>query len=341
MFRAMLVVAATAGLACSPSHTEATDSTSSRDATSEGVGDAISVDALGPVAACSMLATAKCMKLMSCSPADLTHRFGDLGTCETREELACTDALAAADTGASAGSSVACGAALAASTCDDYLGGTPPDACQPRGSGTGTCAFAGQCSTAYCSVGANALCGLCQDEPTVGQSCSAAGCGKTLTCDGNNNLCEMAVGSGAACNPTTPCDHGLVCVGDTQQKNGSCKPVITTAGTTCDQTRKTAANCSGDGGLTCNTNTNKCVVQPFVAAGATCGSISGVGTDCSGGATCVIPTNQTTGICVAAAADGSACDVNKGPNCFNPARCIPTGSGTAGTCQLPGSSQGC
>jgi hypothetical protein len=303
-----------------------------------GGGDASTVDALLAGQACASEAAARCGKLMSCSPADLSRRFGDVATCEAREALACSNGVAAPDTGTTPGTALACGEALTALTCADFLGKDPPAACFPPGPNSGTCAFAAQCSTSFCSVGANALCGVCQAQPAVGASCAASGCGQTLVCDGNDHLCAMPVAANGACNPTLPCDHGLACVGDTKTTNGTCKPVLTTVGAACDQTRKTRANCSGDDGLTCNTNTNKCVAQPLVAAGAPCGPISGVQTDCSAGASCVIPSNKTIGTCVAPAIDGAACDTKAGPDCLTPARCIPAAPpGTAGTCQLPGS----
>jgi hypothetical protein len=305
-------------------------------------GDALvtdGVDAIANMDACAMLANARCSELMTCSAADLTKQFGAMAECVARESLACDDGLAAPDTGSNPASAIACGVALTAGTCTDFLSNNAPAACIVAGPDTGTCAFAGQCSTAFCSIGANSLCGLCQDEPVAGASCTANGCGHILVCDGNNNLCAMPAEANQACNKTIPCDHGLACVGDTNQNNGSCEPTVATLGGACDQTRKVLPTCSGDAGLTCNANTNRCVAQPLAAAGAACGPINGVETDCTAGAQCVIPMSQSTGTCIAPAADGGACNTAaSGPGCLYPARCIPTAPpATAGTCQLPGS----
>src|SRR5580704_6993729 len=196
------------------------------------------VDASSTADACTMLATAHCTQLMTCSPSDLNEQFGTLAVCLARQTLACNNELAAADTGASPSGVIACGAALTAEACPAFLGKGSPAACVFAGPNDGTCAFAAQCGTSFCSIGADALCGVCQDDPAPGAACTANGCGPTLGCESNNSLCETLAESGQACNPTTPCDHGLACVGDTKTQNGSCKPEIATLGGACDETRK-------------------------------------------------------------------------------------------------------
>jgi len=285
-----------------------------------------------------MYATARCTQLQTCSAARLTRNFGDLGTCVTREALECTKQLGATDTGDTEATRIACGSALAAETCAVFLGNSLPDACFAPGPNAGTCAFTDQCSTSYCAIGANSLCGVCQDTPVVGQSCAASSCGNTLVCDSTNNLCETAVGSGKACNPATPCDHALSCVGATTTQNGTCQPDVATLGGACDSTRKTRALCSADAGLTCSTTTNQCVAQPLGSAGAACGIINGTDSECEGGGTCGTATSK----CLAPAADGGACDTKNGPNCLFPARCIPSAQGlTTGSCQILGTSPSC
>jgi hypothetical protein len=57
---------------------------------------------------------------------------------------------------------------------------------------------------------------------------------------------------------------------------------------------------------------------------------------CVGGAVCIkAAANDTTGKCMAAAADGAACDtdVTKGPPCNAGSKCVPGAPmATAGTC---------
>jgi hypothetical protein len=321
--------------ACSPSSPSPVQS--GDDAPMTQPGDAVvdGVDALLDNDACTALATARCTQLMTCSIADLYKSYGTVAQCEARELLACNDALAAPDTGATPGGQMACGSAIAAETCAVYLAGTVPAECDAVGPGTGTCSFSAQCATSFCALGANALCGLCQADPVAGASCAASSCGKTLICN-SKLVCTVPAQQGQTCNATTPCDNGLACVGT--GGTGSCKVLAATLGAGCDPTHKTAPPCNGDLGLTCSEATDKCVAQPIVSAGSACGIVSNVDTACGSGAACVIPTMQTKGTCVAPAGDGSACDTKAGPNCLFPARCIPTAPpATAGTCQLLGS----
>jgi hypothetical protein len=280
---------------------------------------------------------ARCGKLMTCSPTDMMKQWGTMSACLARIALACTDELGAADTGATPDGMIACGSAVTAEACSDFLGTGAPAACQFVGPNSGTCAFEAQCSTGYCAIGANAACGLCQAPPTPGTSCAVNSCGPTLLCNTNLNQCVTPTQSGQPCNKNTVCEPGLSCVGATNIQNGTCMPQVTTLGGTCDYQRKIAPTCSAENGLTCNHATNRCVALPLVGAGSPCGVINNVENECTAGATCVIPTNQTQGTCVAPPGDGSACDIKSGPDCFFPARCIPaTMTGTAGTCQLPG-----
>jgi hypothetical protein len=303
-----------------------------------GDGSIVPGDSLSKADACMMYATARCTQLQTCSASDLAHDYGPLAACESRQALECTQRLKAVDTGDTESTMLACGAALAGETCAAFLGNSLPAACITAGPNSGTCAFLGQCATSYCAIGASTLCGVCQDTPVAGASCADQSCGNTLVCDGNNHLCAVPAESGKPCNATIPCDHGLACVGDTAQQNGTCQPEVATLGGACDSTRKTRATCSADAGLTCSTTTAKCVALPLAATGAACGVINGTETECAAGGTC----NATTNKCVAPAGDGSACDTKNGPGCFFPARCIPSAPGlTTGTCQLDGSSPSC
>lgn len=339
--RLMICVSFVALAACQPTQT-AIDPGSIDSAMGSGSADASTIDALSAAQACDALAKSRCEKLMSCSPADLLHNFGDVSTCETRDALACNAGEAAVDTGATPETALACAGALTAMTCGDFLASkSPPAAClPPAGPGNGTCAFAAQCVTSYCGIGAEALCGTCQDQPMVGTSCQNKGCGDALICAQATHLCEIPGTANSACDRTLPCGNGFSCVGAiaAQNKKGTCQAEVTTAGGTCDSQHKVKPGCSGDDGLTCNTATNKCVPKPLVAAGMPCGQINNVSTGCAAAASCVIAANQTVGTCVAPAADGAACDTKNGPDCFEPARCIPTAPpGTAGTCRFPGS----
>jgi hypothetical protein len=321
--------------ACSPSSPSSVQSGDDAPVQMSDGDVADSVDALLANDACTSLATSRCTQLMTCSVADLDKAYGTMAECLARELLACDDALAVPDTGSTPGGQVACGSAIAAETCAVFLSGTVPAECDAVGPGTGTCAYAAQCATSFCAIGANALCGLCQAEPVAGASCAANGCGESLVCN-SKLVCIAPAQLGKTCNATTPCDNGMACVGT--GGTGTCKALIATLGASCDSTHKTLPPCNGDLGLTCSEATEKCVAQPIVPAGSACGIVNSIDTACGSGAKCNIPASQTKGTCVAPAADGSACDTKNGPDCLFPARCIPTAPpATAGTCQLAGS----
>jgi hypothetical protein len=285
--------------------------------------------------ACTALAQDTCTKLSTCAAADLQRRWPDLATCETRQKLACTDALKAPKTAQNPTREDTCGSEIAAESCTTYLSGVePPNECTapvgPLATGA-ACSFAGQCATGFCAIASNALCGTCATEPVAGASCANSGCGQTLNCVATTMLCQAPVTDGGACSRDLPCIQGEACVGATQTAMGTCMAQVTTAGATCDARTMTGPNCDPAAGLVCNTMTNMCVMQPLVAAGQTCGVINNVNTGCLAGATCQRATGSMTGTCVGPAADGATCDATNGPDCTTPAKCV------AGTCQLPGS----
>jgi hypothetical protein len=292
--------------------------------------------------ACTKIAQDRCSQLQSCSAADLARRWTDLATCESRETLSCTEGLSAPKTGNNPSAVESCASALVAETCPAFLAGVnPPAACVtkkgPRANGM-PCSFPAQCSSAFCAVASNALCGVCAAQPNPGDSCAAQTCGQDMVCVASTQLCQVPAAMGATCMQALPCGQGLACVGASMTTAGTCMPQATMIGAACDQRRMTAADCDPAAGLTCDRATNQCVMEPLVPTGGTCGNVNGVDNACSGGATCARPPASPTGTCVAPATDGGACDSASGPDCLFPARCVPTVSGgTAGTCQLPGS----
>lgn len=285
--------------------------------------------------ACTDLATARCGQLMTCSAADLEKRWPDANTCEAREKLACMNSLSAPQTAATPTTVKACADALAQSSCDAFLSAAmPPTACLPqhgpRAAGA-PCAFAAECASGFCSVADDAVCGTCAAEPAPGDSCASSGCGPTMTCVKSTMTCQVPVSAAGACGKDLPCEVGLSCVGSTATTMGTCQAEVTTAGGTCDPKQMTGPSCSGGAGLTCDTAMLKCVTQPLASANQPCGLVGTTRTACSGGATCSIPQGETMGVCVAPAADGGACNIDSGPGCITPAKCV------SGSCQLPGS----
>jgi hypothetical protein len=289
--------------------------------------------------ACAQSSQAACSQLMTCSAAGFQKRWPDLATCETREKLACTDALAAKGTANTPSHTATCATALAMGTCGAFLSGVmPPQQClSPAGASSdgSPCSFNAQCKSAFCAIAKTSLCGTCQEPPAVGQSCANNGCGPTMLCTGTM-ACQIPVGVGGACaKASLPCAVELACVGETATAMGSCVTQVATLGAACDHTLRVAANCDTAQGLTCDNTTDQCVMQPIVPAPQQCGFINGVLNACASGAACFGTTTQT---CVAPAADGTACDTAAGPDCEFPSKCIPPAAGgTAGTCELPGS----
>ena len=83
-----------------------------------------------------------------------------------------------------------------------------------------------------------------------------------------------------------------------------------------------------------------CEQRGLADAGDPCGDVTAgaAATDCIASGLCQKSRPDAgSGICLAAAADGTACNLNDGPSCLVPARCVPspTGDGSMGTCEEP------
>jgi hypothetical protein len=97
------------------------------------------------------------------------------------------------------------------------------------------------------------------------------------------------------------------------------------AGMPCDPV---ARNCDQTQGLYCHPMTRVCTAATFVGAGGSCGLVNNAYVGCSASGHCKI-TAGLMGTCLAAAADGAACDSTAGPDCTPPAQCV------AAVCKLP------
>ena len=317
--------------------------------------------------ACLAQATALCALRNTCSPGfGIEKNYGSSSVCVMRTADNCVASLAANGTGNTPALVDACAAAYPSETCTDYYDGNPVAACVPK-VGTlangGVCSFSAQCTSTYCSIPQYQVCGTCATLPVAGASCQvAADCGRDLACaiptlasdDGglaSSGSCQPFVALNGSClSGYHPCQSGLICVGDdeTTMTNGTCQAQGANISAACDSSRKTAANCDANLGLACiptakGSGVGTCQAITLGATGATCGDIgmapiTGVA-DCSSGGLCKKALGSTSGTCVAAAADGAACDndASIGPPCLAPAKCVvPSGSqGTAGTCTVP------
>ena len=274
--------------------------------------------------------------------------FGDDATCLAREALVCENNLhiTASATGTNIDHIATCTQAYPTYACSSFFQAGVPSRCVVSGPGTtGTvCASNSQCESDFCAVAEGANCGTCQAQPSVGDACAAhTGCGHDLICTAS--VCVSPVPEGGAClSGTYPCISGDICMGDDipTQVMGTCVAGIKTVGTACDSSRKTMPSCDATLGLVCSGTAGTCQLSVFVGPGETCG-VAGptngkITSVCRAGGLCLKDSTSSQGICVAAAADGEACNTDStiGPPCMTPAVCVYTnGSTTAGICQVP------
>jgi hypothetical protein len=303
--------------------------------------------------ACADSAAARCAQRASCSNGvGVTKTYGDMTTCLAREKLSCTNSLAAKGTGNTPDRIEQCVVAIKTEGCADFFSGNTPAACVNTGTltdGTG-CAFAGQCTSTYCTGLTDAACGKCGEPIAAGGDCTNGGtCARGQTCFttpgsmGMTMSCITEGAAGAACTRSTPCATGLSCVGmTTMGAMGTCMAAGATASAACDPTTRTAPGCDRSLGLYCNATSKTCTAIMFAAAGAACGVGSdGNLIDCAAGACYGSTTGGTPmmGTCKADAPDGTACDTTNGPGCLAPARCAVTAGSTAGTCTVSDASK--
>jgi hypothetical protein len=320
--------------ACGSTVTPATfeGDASADDGAANADGSAASADA-----ACDASATAQCALEWKCSAFDAQSRWPDQATCVARTKAQCLASLAAPSTGATPASVQACASARAGEACADFFASNPPAACHAQSGALAdgqACAFNAQCKSAFCRTAKGAACGTCGAAAKLGESCATFGCDYGLTCESTLQKCVIPAASGAPCDATTPCAAGLSCVGATGTKVGACQPAGATVGAACDEKDLTAPRCAQIDGLRCATKTKLCVGIALVPANAPCGALGdGSFASCAAGGVCKLAAGTAQGTCVAAAADGQACDAtgSNGPGCAAPARCVGT---TTTTCAV-------
>jgi hypothetical protein len=313
---------------------------------------ACSSNSISPEQACADLARAVCTERDTCSnDLDNSRAYGTEAVCESRMGSSCIAGLAVHGTAATPEDREACAKAYGSDeTCSEYFENDPAAACDPPAGAAAmgaTCAVAAQCASAFCAIAQDQVCGTCQSQPVAGASCTVdADCGRDLACatpaGSASGVCATWVEQGGAClTGVNPCAPQLACMGDdvATATHGSCVATITTVGSACDSSRKTAPPCDGAIGLACipagsGTTIGTCQAIAIVGAGEMCGNLGGPPitsvAECGAGGMCVKATATAhTGMCVAPAAEGAPCDRALGPPCLEPAKCV------AGTCTLP------
>jgi hypothetical protein len=273
-----------------------------------------SAAATAQAATCATYAQNVCNRLQECFPTGLASRFNDLAQCMDRTKQACATNLAANGTGATPTTVDACGTAIKNAACDALFGATPLDACKaPAGTlADGTaCGDDAQCTNRNCAKTSDPACGTCQARSPAGGGCvQSIQCEDGLFCDATGK-CVAAGKQGAACGLT----NATVCAADLVCHNGKCDLPLA-VGAMCNPVEQA---CNGARLDQCGAN-QTCEETKFAKSGDPCGVVNGQITSCGAGGRCKL-TGQS-GTCVAPAADGQACDAQKGPACIYPASCV-------------------
>ncbi len=288
--------------------------------------------------ACQDVATAHCNLLSRCSNGvTITRTYGSLANCIDRYVDSCSRGLQASNTGQTALGEERCAVAYQTESCTDSFALNSPAVCGPPGArSNGTvCVNSSQCASNFCANTKTTACGTCAAMPVPGDPCITSLCAPGQTCVSATQLCQTLVGLGSPCdNNTAPCGADLVCL--TVSNVSTCVPAATQVGAACDNA---ITNCDAQRGLSCEgiTANRTCQLTTLVSEGAPCGALpDGTYANCLNGGNCYTATGLAqsgqTGTCKSAAAEGAACDINLGPPCLFPARCVLVDASSAGTC---------
>jgi hypothetical protein len=334
-YRHAVIVLAALLAGCSSSTASDGGTTSGSSGGTTGGGNAAQV--------CSSYANAFCGLYQSCSNGfETAFQFGDLATCVSGYQTVCLNRLAAPNSALTASQTQACATALPDESCENLYATDNTAPCLPAqgpGAAGAACSIDAQCQSAYCAIPRNAVCGTCGPVPSVGTDCSdLLACGPGLICLRASQTCASPVGDGGACTVEADCEFGFSCLsGDGGLQ--VCAPAAG-AGQPCDYHNLTGPGCSNREGLYCKKETvdgGSCTPFGLADAGEECGEVLGQPfTDCTRGGLCQkSEPDAGLGTCLAAATVGQPCDIDAGPPCLLLARCVLTGSGTAGVCTEP------
>ncbi len=282
------------------------------DAMSPGGADAaLTTD---PGTACAGYAKAYCERYAACQPKVFQGlAYGTVADCETRILPYCMAEISAPGSARTASVTAACGAAVAAESCEDFLLETPP-AC--RGVGTlangAGCEFDSQCQSTRCATTSDAWCGKCAPRIAAGGECvnDPLGCDYGLLCP-NSQVCTAPLQVNAPCTDSSFCAPSDVCM------QGICDPLLA-MGVTCSDSTQCALSSSCV--LGSSTAVDRTCTAPTYATqvGAFCDYSS---TYCTPPLTCVRVTDGgTTSVCQPATPDGQPCA--SGAQCEQPSMCV-------------------
>jgi hypothetical protein len=265
------------------------------------------------------LASALCARYNDCAPTFVNIAYGSVDECKTRLSLSIAKGVGATGSNLTPTELETCSKDVPAISCEDILGRKLPATCKPP-AGTladgAACNADAQCANKRCKVATNATCGVCAAPAAAGGACTKNDdCDDGLGCTGA--ICVAFGGTGSTCDATHPCNSTLGCVG------GKCG-APSKAGTAC----KDSTECDQLHGAFCDGKICQTVSLGPVAA--ECGLVGGQLALCTGPASCVgFGGKSLKGTCTQAPADGTACNVDGGAKCEDPAQCVN------GTCTFP------
>lgn len=272
--------------------------------------------------ACDQYAKAYCSRYEACAPALMTMIYGSADMCIKRLKPVCIEALGLQGTTKTPEFASQCAAALSNYACSSLVVREYPDECKPqpgpRQEGE-SCGEEGQCATRYCKYEAAQGCGVCRNRASAGGICQVdSDCNAGLACT-KDGKCVPYGAIEAACNAgDMPCAPGLSCMGAAGTATGKCQKARS-GGEECEIAATTKPGCDLLQGLYC-TLTGICKKAQFAGTGEACGAITGGYALCSASGKC--SPAGAVGTCLAAAADGDACDSEAGPYCMPLAQCI-------------------
>jgi hypothetical protein len=272
--------------------------------------------------ACAGYAAARCALLDRCAPFVLAMDHGTAATCASQLQAGCLAVAGLPGTALVPVEIESCAAALAAPDCAQALArlGMPLCGGRPGGAQVGAACVDGfQCASRSCDRKAGAACGTCQARAGAGEPCArTTDCPDGLVCSASYR-CLAAGGEGASCDGDKVCAGYLLCRAGTCAKGAA-------EGQGCAN-----GDCATKLGMQCDPATSTCKAIGLAAASEPCGMVAGAPVACRAGGTCEGYPAQTEGRCLAAVAQGKACDRALGPACIAPAECIE------GTCRVPDS----
>jgi hypothetical protein len=275
-------------------------------------------------AACTDYATKICERGQACEPGLLSlFGYATPADCVSGQADACQRALAEPHTGYTPARAQACGDALGAMTCEEFLSPTTAPVCFPRG-GTiaigGSCSDGWQCASGTCYPGDFTGCGTCITPVTLGQDCVNTQCANNLVCSASslvapgNPVCTTPVGVGGACNDDGVCPANAHC--DRTTHTCARLPAI---GEACDSSTVFFCDFTTAAAF-CDPTTSLCVAPVVVQPGETCPSSP---TTCMGGV-CIYDADAATATCIA---NGT------GASCASSDQCAYGWNCVGGTCQ--------